>query len=105
MSNILELTLEVTVDNDRNTIINISNNENEKYEFNLNDEKYESIDLFIDYLLKYIAESNDSSLNIKIKDFENLTEIDKEIANSFKNIWENDFKKIIKEINCDNEDK
>lgn len=105
MSNILELTLEVTVDNDRNTIINISNNENEKYEFNLNDEKYESIDLFIDYLLEYIAENDNSSLNITIKNFDNLNEIDKEIANSFKNIWENDFKKIIKEINCDNEDK
>lgn len=105
MSNILELTLEITEDNDRNTIITISNNTNEKYEFNLNDEKYESIDLFIDYLLKYIAEHNDSSLNITIKDFDNLNEINKEIANSFKYIFESDFTKIINEINCNNEDK
>ncbi len=76
----------------------LNNNENLVFKFSLQDENFDTIDEFSDFLLIKIGEGV-QDINITIDNIDELNSIDKDLCNAFKEIWENDFKKIIKDIN------
>ncbi len=64
------------------------------FKFTEKDESFDNINDLIDYLLNNL----DKNLEINIINFEDLTDFEKKLTNSFKEIWINEFTSIKKEI-------
>lgn len=93
---ILKLELDIKNDNNSKKFTIKEIKKQEIFNFSLMDETYANLDLFIDYLLKNIVIFD--LLEIEIKDYENLESIDRELCESFKNIWETEFNEIKKDL-------
>lgn len=65
--------------------------------FNLSDEKFDNINNFIDFLLGKVE--THGKLTIEFNEANVINEIHKKLCLSFKKIWEEDYAKIIKDIN------
>lgn len=96
MSKVEKLIFKLNITTEDNNIrkIIIEKNEN-KFEFKSNDESYNEIEKFIDYLLEHIEEYDQIDFEIN----ENINDINSDLAKEFKNIWINDYKEIKNKLN------
>lgn len=102
-NNILDMTLSIeVVNNEENNSseyhIDIVDNgeERQNFRFNLSDEKTDELKKFIDYLLAKINDYDELKINFYDDGSQSLKNI---IGINFKEIWENEFKKVKEEIN------
>lgn len=91
---ILSLKLNLITEDDsiRKIIIDYKD---QKFEFKSNDETYEEIDRFSDYILENVEEYDEIAFEIN----EDTSGVNLELAKAFKKIWIDEFNEIKKELN------
>ncbi len=68
-------------------------------EFSLDDETYDKLDKFMDFLLDYDILKEYESIEFDIENYDNLTDVQKNISEGFVEIWKEDYKSIQEDLN------